>query len=478
MHTINFMKRGKVWIGFSLMLFIVQSCSVSTNSNTEGNDAAKFVNNNFPDFGKMLSPEEFLTQYPGEKVFELSQDYPLTMPDESQLPEFLNIPFDEDEHWMEYINAVRDYSFEGMIEVDFVAQKSKVRNWYHMPWMHWGPQGSEGFHGLAKEAEVGPYQLGPNQTESHQTYALGFYNEFAGYTLAQMWKDGDNPNAYATQAPNGFPVGTVIFKLLFTDADETDADYLVNPMTWNAYITPTWNNGLDTGRIVKPMHLIQMDVMVRDPRADQYGTGWVFGTFCYNGKLNNGKEGSMRAENLVPVGIQFGNDPQDTTNFINPYPVKRTIINPNLKQTKINPDSTQLPPQHLGWGGRLDGPVDLNTSSCMSCHATAEFPQVAPLVPKEAFIGDTNAMGQLTKLTETQAEAFRKYFQNLRCATPYTDNATSCDFSLQVSLALGYFTEWKDEDVAGYWTSEYERLPVMMNRDGSPKVEPNEPQQP
>lgn len=114
----------------------------------------------------------------------------------------------------------------------------------------------------------------------------------------------------------------------------------------------------------------------------------------------------------------------------------------------------------------------------MSCHATAEFPQVAPLVPKEAFIGDTNAMGQLTKLTETQAEAFRKYFQNLRCATPYTDNATSCDFSLQVSLALGYFTEWKDEDVAGYWTSEYERLPVMMNRDGSPKVEPNDPQQP
>ncbi|WP_373398488.1 hypothetical protein V8V91_01720 [Algoriphagus halophilus] len=59
MHTINFMKQGKVWIGFSLMLFIMQSCSVSTSSNTEGNDAVKFVNNNFPDFGKMLSPEEF-----------------------------------------------------------------------------------------------------------------------------------------------------------------------------------------------------------------------------------------------------------------------------------------------------------------------------------------------------------------------------------------------------------------------------------
>lgn len=475
MFSNYFQKRGLASICFFSVALISHSCSPSySESSGAENELNETVNNNFPDFGKMISPAEFQSKYPGEKVFKLSQDYPLTMPDDSELPEFLNIPFDEDEHWMEYINAVRDYSFEGMIEVDFVPQKSKVRNWYHMPWMHWGPQGSEGFHGLAKEAEIGPYQLGPNQTEEHQTYALGFYNEFAGYTLAQMWKDGDNPDPYATQEPNGFPVGTVIFKLLFTDADESEVDYLVNPMTWDAYITPSWNDGLDTGRIIKPMHLIQMDIMVRDPRADKYGTGWVFGTFCYNGKLNDGKEGSMRAENLVPVGIQFGNDPQDTTNFINPYPVTRTIINPNLKQTKINPDSTKLPPQHLGWGGRLDGPVDLNTSSCMSCHATAEFPQVAPLVPKEAFIGDTNALGQLTKLTDTQAEEFKRYFENLRCATPYDETATSCDFSLQVSLALGYFTEWKDENVAGYWESEYDRIPIEMHRDGTLKVDSNE----
>jgi len=471
MHSYNFSLRANALLGFSLLVFLFTSCKDGGHESGQPEDEnPPTVNNNFPDFGRMISPAEFQSNYPGEEVFKLRQDYPLTKPDDSELPEFLTIPFDEDEHWMEYINAVRDYSFEGMIDVNFVAQENKTRNWYHMPWMHWGPQGSEGFHGLAKEAQIDPYQLGPIQTEAYQTYALGFYNEFAGYTLAQMWKNGDNPDPNATQHPNGFPIGTVIFKLLFTDADESAADYLVNPMTWNAYVTPTWNNGLDTGRVVKPMQLIQMDVMVRDPRADKYGTGWVFGTFCYNGKLNDGKEGARRAENLVPVGIQFGNDPQDTTNFINPYPVTRTIINPNLKETKINPDSTQLPPQHLGWGGRLDGPVDLNTSSCMSCHATAEFPQVAPLVPKEAFIGDTNAMGQLTKLTETEAAAFRKYFENLKCATPYTPTATSCDFSLQVSLALGYFTEWKDENVAGHWASEYLQTPTLMNRDGSLKI--------
>lgn len=477
MYYFKFPQRVKCLLYLACTTFILDSCSPPSSTSTEEAEQTngKFVKNNFPDFGRMISPAEFHSKYPNDRVFKLSQDYPLEMPDDSQIPSFFDIPFDEDERWMEYINAVRDYAFEGMIDVDFIAQESKVRKWYHMPWMHWGPQGSEGFHGLAKEAEIGPYQLGPNQKTSHQTYALGFYNEFAGYTLAQMWKDKDNPDPYATQKPNGFPVGTVIFKLLFTDADESEVDYLVNPMTWNAYITPTWNNGQDTGRVVKKMHLIQMDVMVRDPRADQYGTGWVFGTFCYNGKLNNGKEGSFRAENLVPVGIQFGNDPQDTTNFINPYPVTKTIINPNLKQTKINPDSTQLPPQHLGWGGRLDGPVDLNTSSCMSCHATAEFPQIAALVPKESFIGDTNALGQLTKLTETQAQEFIDYFKNLECATPYTADATSCDFSLQVSLALGYFTEWKDEEVEGYWTSEFERLPIEMNRDGSLKINVPQP---
>lgn len=470
MHTHNTLKRVYPYILFLSLIFVYQSCQESkARPHEEEKFKAERVNNNFPDFGRMLSPADFVNQYPGEKVFKLKQDYPLTMPDESKIPDFFKIPFDDDESWMDYINAVRDYCFEGMIDVDFVAQDSEVREWFHMPWMHWGAQGSEGFHGLAKEAEISPYQLTPNQKNAHQTYALGFYNEFAGYTLAQMWKDVDNPDPNATQKPEGFPVGTVIYKLLFTDADENEVDYLVNPMTWKAYVTPTWNDGLDTGRVVKNMHLIQMDVMIRDPRADKYGTGWVFGTFCYNGKLNNGKTGSFRAENLVPVGIQFGNDEQDTTNFINPYPPTETIINPNLKETKINPNKEELPPQHLGWGGRLDGPVDLNNASCMSCHSTAEYPQAAALVPAEAFEGIRNKEGNLVKLTNTEAAAFKKYFTNIRCATPYSEGTTSCDFSLQVSLALGYFTDWKNQNVEGYWYKEYERTPVPMHRNGEVK---------
>ncbi|PHN03656.1 hypothetical protein [Flavilitoribacter nigricans] len=459
-----------VWAIFGgTVVFSLKSCIDSTEAQATTDHstsaAARFVNNKFPDFGQMISPKDFSEQYPGEEVFKLKQDYPLDMPPDSEIPPFFDIPFDEGDQWMDYAKAVRDYCFEGMIEVDFDANKNEKRQWYHMPWMHWGDQATEGFNGLAKEAQISPLQLTPEQTDAHQVYALGFYNSFAGYTLAQMWQDPINPNPAATQAPEGgFPVGTVIFKLLFTDADESQVDYLTNPFVWNGYVTRTWS---DSVRVVKPMQLIQMDFMVRDPRADQYGTGWVFGTYCYNGKLNEGKTGAARAENLVPVGIQWGNDPQDTTNFINPYPPLRTIINPNLQQTRINPDSTQLPPQHLGWGGRLDGPVDLNTASCMSCHATAEFPQIGALVPAEAFIGIKNKNGVMVKLTETDAPEWKKYYTNLRCGTPYDSEATSCDFSLQVSLALEYFYQWKSQDEAGQWYHDFLQADRPIHRGAS-----------
>lgn len=451
--------KSQWFVGTVILLCIIgfgtDACTPTTTSTAnEEEPSATFVNNNFPDFGYMIPVDTFKKYYPDEEAFKLKQDYPMSMPSDSEIPDFLNIAFDEGDQWKDYIDAVRDYCFEGMMEAGFDANKNKVREWYHMPWMHWGPQGTEGFNGLAKEAQISPYQLTPEQVNSHQTYALGYYNSFAGYTLGQMWKRSTIPYPGATDAADGggFPVGTVIFKLLYTDADESEVDYLTHPYSIKGYVTKTWD---DTEREIKDMQLIQMDFMVRDPRADKYGTGWVFGTFCYNGKLNEGKTGAERAKNLVPVGIQFGNDPQDTTNFINPYPPTRTIINPNLKETKINPDSTRLPPQHLGWGGRLDGPVDLNTASCMSCHATAEYPQVAALVPAEAFQGDTNSQGSYTKLTNTHTVAWRKYYSNIRCGTSYTEGATSCDFSLQVSLALEYFYQWKSQDEAGKWSEDY-----------------------
>lgn len=434
------------------------------NAESRAEENAKVDFSGYPDFGVMITPQLFKDSFPDRSVFQLRQDYPKTMPGNDQIPDFFKIPFDDKTKWMDWIMAVRDYCFDGMIDVDFVAQKNKKRDWYHMPWLHWGALASEGFHGLCKEAQINPYQLTPNQTKGGQTYALGYYNNFAGHVLHKMWGDPKvSPDAYATQGPNGgFPHGTVIFKLLFTDLDETQVDFLQNPFVWTAYLTPTWAESEQ--RIVTKAHLIQMDLMVRDTAADKYGTGWIFGTFCYNGKNNKYSNMAERVKNLVPVGIQFGNDPQDTSNWINPYPVTKTMISSTLKQTFINP-SADLPPQHLGWGGRLDGPVDLNTSSCMSCHATGEFPQIASLVPKQAFIGDTLPNGIITHLTQTNSPAWKQYYQNVRCATAVDPkHATSTDFSLQVSLALGYYWQWKNSNLGGYYADQYNRVAQPLRR--------------
>ena len=82
-------------------------------------------------------------------------------------PDFLAINFKEDP--LTYINAVRDYSFEGNLP-EWDPFQNKTREWYHIPWLHpttanggYPPNGgTEGFRGLIKEAPLGALQLGPN----------------------------------------------------------------------------------------------------------------------------------------------------------------------------------------------------------------------------------------------------------------------------------------------------------------------------
>lgn len=421
----------------------------------------------FPDFGAMVAVDTLIKKYPGHKIFDLSQDYPKSLPGTDKMPSFYKIAFDDKSKWMDWLLAARDYCFEGMVAADFIAQNNKKRSWYHMPWLHYGALASEGFSGLAKEAPISPFQLAPEQKSAGQVYALGYYNDFAGHVLYKMWNTASDPDPFITQGPKGgFPEGTVIFKFLYTELDSTQVPYLKNPYSRLAYITPTFKDS--SNRIVKTVNLIQMDIMVRDKRADKYGTGWIFGNFCYNGNLNSGKEMKDRVMNLVPVGIQFGNDPGYTTNWINPYPVIKTMINDTLKETFINP-SSDLPPQHLGWGGRLDGPVDLNTSSCMSCHATGEFPQFAALVPDQAFIGDTMANGAMKYLTQTNDPAWIKYYKNFKCGTSYDpEKGISTDFSLQVSLALTYYWQWKSITMGGSYSQQYEGIEHIALRGGMP----------
>jgi hypothetical protein len=418
----------------------------------------------FPDFGFMVKPADYIQNYSDQPIFRLKADFPKEKPE--HVPAFVE-QIDFKKNPKEYLLAARDYAFEGNLP-DWDPFKNHIRGWYHIPWLHpttTGPEayppngGTEGFRGLIKEAPVTPYQLGPDQKGkdgNYSVYAITLVNDMAGYTMGKMWADPNNPDPRATDARygGGFPIGTVFAKLLFTDAPQgTDKiAYLENPLQWKAYITENfWKSST---RKVTPVNLLQMDIAVRDARADAPGlTGWVFGTFVYNGQLNN----QNKFLNLVPVGLMWGDDPDSKTNVTSgAYPVLHTMVNPDLKETAIF-DSKDLPPQHLGWNFRLNGPADLNTTSCMGCHVAAQYPAVTSLVPPTA-VPD----GQKDPPAKGGTPEWMPWFQNLRCATSMNEHTYSTDFSFQVAIALENFFNARSAIAQGAWASDYElhRQPI------------------
>ncbi|OCX53741.1 hypothetical protein BEL04_05480 [Mucilaginibacter sp. PPCGB 2223] len=418
---------------FILLVAGAFSCTQKSAQTTDAPavDSAKAADKTpFPDFGFMVA------NYHGP-VFKLSQNYPEAVPTEP-LPDFFKIDFKKD--WHKYLEAVRTYCFEGNTGVDFKVEYNKVRGWYHMPWQHYGPKGREGFHGLTQEAPVKAFQLAPTQTiDTAGAIAVGFYNDVSAYTIGQVWKDHYSPDSLHSVA---FKNGSVLFKLLFVTLPKSvavqQAPFLVNGVWWDAFCAPNFKK--PNNRFKTQVALIQMDIMVRDDRAPN---GWIFGNFQYNGALNK----TNKWENLAPLGISWGDDPNITTNASNPKPTV-TIINHALVETVINPDTKELPPTHLGWNSRLNGPVDNPMSSCYSCHSTAEYPENSPLSPL---------------FFPTQAErdkyppgspAWMRWFANLKCGQPFDKDSKSMDFSLQLSASIQYFNEWKATQ-AGLYASAY-----------------------
>jgi hypothetical protein len=475
MDTIDFKRLA----ASALVLFFTSaSAQQPANVSAQALLQRKQRGSGFPDFGFMVTPAEYAAQYSDQPVFRLKADFPNELP--IHPPEFLQ-KIDFRAQPLAYIEAVRDYAFEGNLP-NWDPWENHIRAWYHIPWLHpttTGPNayppngGTEGFHGLIKEAPISPLQLGPGQqgkAGNYSVYAITLVNEFAGYTMGKMWHDPENPDPRVTDVRfgGGFPAGTVFAKLLFTDAPQgTDhLPFLENPLQWTAYITPTFfpTNSQPVQRVVGKVNLLQMDIAVRDARADGPGlTGWVFGTFVYNGQLKR----PNKFMNLVPLGLMWGNDPENRVNKTNPFPPTKTEVNKDLLQSVIF-DSPGLPPQHLGWNGRLNGPADLNTTSCMSCHITAQYPQVTSLVPDGA-VPD----GGPKPPPQGGTEEWMKWFQNLRCATSMDLRTYSTDFSFQVAIALQNFFNVKSGLVQGAWASDYGLRTKPIARGLLKKVEPS-----
>jgi hypothetical protein len=380
-----------------------------------------FLNQPFPNFLPEYAPTEWWNQqnkkepenYP---IFQLSQNYPKVELEKGKMsweePEFDDIFKTEipaKNRWdkgKRYLIEVLKYamkdniSLDGNIENDWDAALMN-KNWFHAPWLHANKKGSpkdrgrEFVHGLTAERcscidelngknicenfEAENKEIKNNACDNYpekiQNWGVAVFNEVAGFNVGRVWKEMTvqetsieypKPSNLKTM---GFASGSVIVKLLFTSASDEEAAFLKDSkLIWKSDVNRIKKYGKLGERETYPtLRLLQIDIAVWNKRPDSF-TGWVFGTFSYNRNRNASLEiGKFDGwENVEPIGLMFGNDPDVNTN--NFRELRQSLINPLVETT-----------QHLGCGKRLNGAVDNPRSSCIACHAQQSEVQVSTI---------------------------------------------------------------------------------------------------
>jgi hypothetical protein len=164
-------------------------------------------------------------------------------------------------------------------------------------------------------------------------------------------------------------------------------------------------------RSIRKVRLLQIDVAVRDSRANST-TGWVFGTFAYDGTA----PGATPWDRMRPVGLMWGNDPGLRPSS-GAMPTESVILNRVIGGATLR----------LGWAGRLNGPVDNPASACLSCHGTAQHRYV------QAFLPSGSETARL------------RWFRNLPPGTPFDAGQTSLDYSLQLAVGIRNFFDARQQ---------------------------------
>lgn len=400
-------------------------------------------------------------------VYKLSQDYP----DQLAAPEaypWLKIPFKNGGPVdpAAYLAAMLEYGLEGNVAVDFYVENNKIRKWYGMPWMDWntevaadwpGTDGREFVHGLTHEFDTDGNTFAASQTAFVDTWAQAYLNDRYAFGLGQVYCHPDDPQPGALNpdktALNTFPEGAYVIKLLFSTVSEAELPTVKGAYTWDADIyvekSPRLRNQGPLSRFarqIQKVRLIQIDVQVRDNRAP---TGWLLGTYGYDGNA----KGATPWERMAPLGLQWGNNP-DVTFAQTCKSAQGPCDYSKLTEQWINLQAVKdlaTPPlnfNHLGFGGRLAGPVDNPKSSCMGCHQTAGFPSV-PILAEFA------PNGALLKLDaqahpETGQGLRMMYFGNTPGGVVFSDTQLySTDYSLQLSMSLQNFASLRCAKNAG-----------------------------
>ncbi len=478
--TIIKRNRSRV-LGVMLIEFAALGIAGCGRMNDAGNtDKSKASN---PVAARLAFRDSVETPPPGTTgTFRLSVDYPEKLPAPCADCGWLNAKVNfqpgfpaqpspdawQGGGWAAYIQSILSYVRQGQDpnlrdEVGFRTQVNGATRWYNVPWMAYDPTvGREYRHGTTNErtahlqdlvgangttlrgttASLGATHFLPKMTEGcrarfpngFETWSVGYYNPFGGYALGKsIPKDGlpRAADAMGVSMPAGlpFPQGTAVMKVLTTNAPVDCVPYLKGSPEWqvNRHVLDPASKKYMCRRAVQVSRIVQIDVAVADARSP---TGWVYGTFAYNGD----QRGATFWDRLMPLGVQWGADPWT-------FPAVPKSDSLPLQQSVSNPGVGIF--EHMGCQGRLAGPVDNPQSSCMSCHGSAYA----------ARIGAKSAMGVnvppsfgFDGLCTAYSFDNAAYFQNAPAPQSYPGgkyaHAMPLDTSLQLEVALQQYGQF------------------------------------
>ncbi|RAZ91839.1 hypothetical protein DPM33_05000 [Mesorhizobium hawassense] len=364
----------------------------------------------FPDF---IAPQARINGWAGER-FRLSQNYPPA--DAGTDAPWRTIDFRTPEGADAYVLALRDYAYEGMIEADFRPEASAGRRWYHMPMMNFGSGSREFVHGLTEERPVTGPELGLKSGVRIRDFAVGFYNAAAATTIARVWA-ADDPSLVNT----AFPPGSMSFKVLFSTAQAADfadgIDRLAGAPTWQIY---------ENGQTID-VRLMQMDVAAAAPDTQ---TGWVFGTLAYDASAAD----TSTWRRMRPVGLSWGND-------VGVKPSEIAAGTKKLQETIVSSLAPAFAAQHLGWAGRMNGPVDNPVSGCLSCHGTSQSPR-APLIPMNSCTTEDQKLFWFRNVPGSVA--FGQVDQSTCQPSSSGNPMAALDYSLQMAVAVQNVLQFRE----------------------------------
>ena len=419
---------------------------------------------------------------PQTPVFKLSRNYPTQPPAACTECGWLKLPVSfqtnfpakssptawTEGKWADYIAGILAYVRRGQDpnladNVGFRTEVDGAARWFNVPWMAYDPQvGREYVHGTTNERtahlqdlvgpdgeelppdadSIGAAHFLPQMSESckarfpkgFETWSVGYYNPQGGYAIGRAIPKTGVPKVVdymGAPMPDGlpFPEGTVVVKVLTTNAPPDCVPYLKNSPEWrvNRHVMNPRTKEYMCQREVQVSRIVQIDVAVTDPRSP---TGWVYGTYAYDGT----QPGATFWDRLVPLGVQWGADPWTfpAVPEADSQPLQQSVANPGVKIY-----------EHMGCRGRLAGPVDNPQSSCMSCHGSAYAAK-----PGARSVMGTNVPPSFgfDGLCEAYSLDNAAYFQTNRAPQSFSGgnypHAVSLDTSLQLEVALQQYGQF------------------------------------